>query len=332
MPEPAPKRLFHVSAWPIAVKLSLLLLLVSLLPMGVTAALDLWQARQVAEQAERDNLKRLAESGASRIDQLLADTQGIVAQAAADVEVVAYLGGDREAARASAQAMLANLVRSHEDVVMSYLLDARGTAVLSTDPADIGRDYSRRTYYQEAVRDGHHVSEILVGVTSRRPGVYFSHVVRDAGGALVGVAVVKLGGEVVSRMVGAIPPRGGGAFLVDSYGVVVCAADPASLFHSLATIPPDGVAVPAFGLRFDAAGVARIESLGLDALAREVLAASTGSSKYALRGGPRQIAGFASVSAKRWALAVAEPEGKLDAPSPASRSAPRPTPSSSASG
>lgn len=55
-------RLLHPSAWPIAAKLSPVLLAVSLVPMVVTATLDVWQAREAAVGAERENLKMLAES------------------------------------------------------------------------------------------------------------------------------------------------------------------------------------------------------------------------------------------------------------------------------
>ena len=109
-------RFLHPSAWPIAAKLSLVLVVVSRVPMGVTAGLDVWQARGAAEATEHDNLRMLATSSAGRIDQLLADTQRVAAQVAGDAEVVEYLAGtmgERAAVERSASQTLANVTRSN---------------------------------------------------------------------------------------------------------------------------------------------------------------------------------------------------------------------------
>src|SRR5262245_56455691 len=90
---PPQSRVFHPSAWPIAAKLSAVLFGVALVPMGVTAALDVHQAKEAARAAEHDNLRRLAESGAARIDQLLEDTRRVVSQVAGEAEVIEYLHG-----------------------------------------------------------------------------------------------------------------------------------------------------------------------------------------------------------------------------------------------
>jgi adenylate cyclase len=321
MPQAVPSsrsRLLHPSAWPIAAKLSLVLVVVSLIPMGVTAGLDVWQAREAAELAEHDNLRMLATSSAGRIDQLLADTQRVAAQVAGDAEVVEYLGGTEEqraAVQESAQQTLANVTRSNADIASAFLIDASGKGTLSTRGEEIGLDVTHRAYYQEAFRTGSYVSELTAGSTSKRLGVYFSHVVKSPKRGVVGVAVLKLAGEVIAGMVEAIHPQGGGALLLDSYGVIVGDTEPSFLYKSLGRIAPEVLATPVFDQRFTAIGVDRIEDLGLHALSRVMVGATlAGSTDVVFPGGSRQLAGYAPLSVKTWTLVVHEPAAKLAEP------------------
>ncbi len=311
-------RILHPSAWPIAAKLSLVLIVVSLVPMGVTAALDVWQARQAAELAEHDNLKMLATSSAGRIDQLLADTQRVAAQVAGDAEVVEYLAGDAEqraAVHASASQTLANVTRSNVDIASAFLIDASGKGTLSTRGEEIGLDVTHRAYYQEAFRNGSYVSEVTAGATTKQLGVYFSQVVKSPGRGVVGVAVLKLAGPVVSAMVESVHPPGGGALLLDSYGVIVGGTDPSLLYKSLGHIAPEVLATPVFDQRFASVGVTQIENLGLHGLSRLMVGASqAGSTELAFPGGARQLAGYAPVGVKPWTLVVLEPADRLAEP------------------
>ena len=311
-------RFLHPSAWPIAAKLSLVLVVVSLVPMGVTAGLDVWQARGAAEATEHDNLRMLATSSAGRIDQLLADTQRVAAQVAGDAEVVEYLAGtmgERAAVERSASQTLANVTRSNADIASAFLIDASGKGTLSTRGEEIGLDVTHRAYYQEAFRTGSYVSELTAGSTSKRLGVYFSQVVRSPTRGVVGVAVLKLAGEVVSGMVESIHPPGGGALLLDSYGVIVGGTDPSLLYKSLGHLTPEVLATPVFDQRFTSIGVARIDSLELHGLSHQLVAvAQAGSTDLAFPDGPRQIAGYAPLTVKPWTLAVYEPAARLAEP------------------
>src|SRR5262249_49597176 len=148
---PMPRAL-RLSSWPIAVKLSLVLLAVSLAPMGVTAALDVRQARAAAERAEVESLEMVARSSAGRLGQLLDDTRRLIAQVAGDAEVIAYLTagpGVEGLLQATVQKTLGNVTASSDDIASAFLLDARGTCVITTRREELGLDLSRREYYRE---------------------------------------------------------------------------------------------------------------------------------------------------------------------------------------
>jgi class 3 adenylate cyclase len=304
------------SAWPIAVKLSLVLLAVSLLPMGVTAALDMRQAREAAERAELDSLTMVAESTAGRLDQLIDDTRRVVGQIAGEAEVSAFLAAGARATpelRASVEQTLGNLVRANDDIAGAFVLDAAGVCVVSVIPEELGRDFTHRAYYRRAMAGEAYVSEILVGANTRRPGIYFSRRIDGPGGRPAGVAVVKLAGEVIARMVGGVHPGSGGAFLVDGLGVVVSHPDPAVLYHSLAPIPPEVQRSPELDQRFTAAGVDLVQPLGLDDLARRVREARKPAA-VSFTQGDRRIAGVAPLVTKDWHVVVYRPESDLRAP------------------
>jgi class 3 adenylate cyclase len=313
------KRLLRPAAWPIAVKLSLVLLGVSLVPMGVTAALDVRLARAGAEQAELASLSRIAQSTAGRLDQLIDDTRRVVAQVAGETEVGAYLAAGPEASpelRASVEKTLANVVGGNGDLASAFLLDARGVGVISTRGEEVGRELAHREYYRRAIAGEAYVSEILTGSTTKKPGIYFSKRIDAPGKLGVGVAVVKLSGDVIARMVGGVRHGRGGAFLVDEWGVVVSHTDERLLYKSLAPLAPETQRLPELEQRFTSVGVDAIEPLGLDDLARRVASARepTHVSFADVHGGDRQIAGLAPLASKRWHVVVYRPESELSAP------------------
>jgi class 3 adenylate cyclase len=308
------RRILRPAAWPIAVKLSIVLLAASLVPMAVTAVLDVRQERANAEQAELQALRMLAQSTATRIDQLLEDMLRVVGAVGGDAEVVSFLGADpggRAAIRASVQQTLNTVVRENDDIGSAFLLDPAGRSVLAASGEEVGVDLSRRDYFQEALKNSRYISEILVGRTTAQAGVYLSRTVKNEAGNVVGVSVVKLKGDIIDRMIAATHYRDrGGAFLIDSFGVIVSHPNHELLYRSLGPLSPELQNLPAFKQRFSAIGIHKVESLGLtDLAARMVGTHVRGSSSYVLRTDrERQIVGFAPLRAKTWTVGAFEPE------------------------
>lgn len=72
-----------------------------------------------------------------------------------------------------------------------YVLNISGDTLISTDTSFEGNNYSFRKYFQSA-KDGQSGVDMAIGVTSKKPGFYFSSPVRSNQGEIIGVAVVKL--------------------------------------------------------------------------------------------------------------------------------------------
>jgi adenylate cyclase len=311
------RRILHVSGWPIAAKLSVLLLASSLAPMGLTAALDIHQARGDAEQAEMASLERLAQSTAGRVEQLLEDDRRVVGRLAAEAEVRKFLThGDATAddVRESARESLKTVVSEDDGIVTAFLLDAHGICVMSTRDLELKKDFSARQYFKEAGSPGGYISELLTGATSHQPGIYFSRAVQNQAGAVLGVAVLKVSGDRIDRTVASVDRSAGGAFVVDDFGVIISHSDPRLLYKSLAPLSAEDLRDPAFDQRFTSVGVDHIQSLDLGHLAQRMRDAKVPqhTSFLAPLGGDREIAGIAPVPARSWAVCVYRPESAMD--------------------
>lgn len=91
-------------------------------------------------------------------------------------------------------AMLERYSKVSEDSVC-YVTDLRGITLASSNYARkdtfVGRDYSFRPYFKDAVKGGRG-QYVAMGVTTRTPGYYASAPVRNAAGRMTGVAIIKL--------------------------------------------------------------------------------------------------------------------------------------------
>ncbi len=311
-------RLLAPSSWPLAVKLSLALLAASLVPMNVIAMYNLRESVAKVEESAYQNLELLARGTADRIDQLVGDTRQLVALVAGDSEVGSFLSGDaatRARLGATVQQTLSNVTRSNPDVASVLLLDRAGVCVASTMPDTLGKDYAFRDYFQGALRSETFTSELLTGSTTRRAGIFFTRRVVDPGGAVVGVAVLKLTDDALNVITDSM--RGADtreALVVDAFGVVISASDRSKLYASLMPLPPEVEALPAFHERFTSVGIQHVRSLGMDELSRAVHPEGVRARASYMSVGSRRIAGIARMKTRDWVVVVEERASAFERP------------------
>jgi two-component system C4-dicarboxylate transport sensor histidine kinase DctB len=71
-----------------------------------------------------------------------------------------------------------------------YVMDSSGKTLAATNDAFKGQSYEFRPYFEDALKTGEG-RFYGIGVTTRQPGYFLSHVIED-GGMMIGVAVVKV--------------------------------------------------------------------------------------------------------------------------------------------
>ncbi len=310
-------RLFYPPAWSIAAKLSAALVAVAIAPISFTAYYNLQQSLESLEALEYRKLELSATSAASRLDQLIIDIQRVLTQISNDTGVVNFLASTtsakQEALHPNLQQTLLNVFHSNPDFDAVFLMDRDGKCLASTDPTFVGQNYAFREYFQQAIQGRSYISSILVGETSKRPGLFLSHPVRSPKGEIVGVAVLKMRGEDIWAIVNALQVGSFSyAFLIDQHGVIISHPNQSLLYHSLNPLPAETLKQVVADRRY---GIDQIQSLNIPELKVIVKAKQPGHTNYHFPSEQMsRIVGFAPLQVQPWVLGVSQPKAEFKAP------------------
>ncbi|WP_374347026.1 adenylate/guanylate cyclase domain-containing protein [Chitinimonas sp.] len=305
-------RLLHPTTWPVAAKLACLLLLASLLPMSLGAAYTLRGSLASIEATEQRNLQQLASSLAGRIDQLISDSQHFLIYLSVHEAVTRLIDDPSPANREVVAAEMGKLANANKDVELLMVLDHEGTTLVASKPQFFGQVFRYRDYFQQAFRGSMYISDIEVGALTRQPGVFFSAPVPGADGKTAGVAVLKLRGEAITRILEAAHSDFRYAFMVNRDGIIVSHPDFRLQYRSLMPLPESVEQRIVAGRQFM---LDKIDSLGMTELARAMVPADQpGNVVYrSPASGELEIAGYAPLH-HGWIIGVNEPESVFAQP------------------
>ena len=310
----AASTLLSPASWPLPLKMTVAMVLAALAPMLITAYYNLSASVDRVSAGELRNLTQLADSLAARVAQLLEDNRKLSRFLASEAALTDYLARPTARRAAAAQARLDNLARSNRDVQLSMLFDRIGTAVLSSDPEVVGKNFAFRDYFQRAILGQSYVSGILVGAVAGEPGIFFAEPAHGTNGDTIGVIVLRIRGAAVAQIL----ERGRQAgerepFLIDGDGVLLHHHDPKRLYHSLQPLSKPTLQAILDDRRFRRD---RIDSLDMPELASAMLGATApGSVAYhSSIDGRAEIAGFAPVESNDWVVGVSEPRAYFESP------------------
>jgi C4-dicarboxylate-specific signal transduction histidine kinase len=114
-----------------------------------------------------------------------------------------------------------------------YIMDKDGNTLISTNQSFVGKNYSFRDYFQQAIT-GRPWVDIAVGVTSGQLGYYFSHPIQTIDGAIQGAVVAKMQPEFIHESVGLSEKLSGGhIMLVNHNGIIIYSDDKERIYSSL---------------------------------------------------------------------------------------------------
>ncbi|MBN1284005.1 MAG: cache and HAMP domain-containing protein [Anaerolineae bacterium] len=310
------QQVLYPPAWSVTVRLSVALLLAALVPMSLIAYYNNQVSLHSLEGTEFETKALLASSIASRLDQLLSDTQHVAKQVSGEPAVIGFLDNPTAVPYEAAALTLDNVLFSNPNYEYVYLMDRTGDAVMSRQLEHLssieGLHLKDRKYFQQAMAGGQYI-DVLVGRTSRQLGLYFSSPVYGPDGDSIGVAAIKIGGAAVEEVMKTLQiGEQGIAFLIDQDGVIVSHPNPELYYHSLVSLPPKKV--PTVVQRLTLSG-GRVESLGMADLAADVLQATHADhTSYINTDGTRHIGGFAPLSQLHWTVVVSEPQAEFAEP------------------
>jgi len=182
-------------------------------------------ATAAAAQGAQDEAKIISASLQSELDKFSL----VPLVLAEDPQVRSLLSGGSENA-AALDRRLEALARQTNAAAI-YLMDANGLTLSASNwqlaTSFVGSDYSFRSYFRDALREGS-ATQFALGTVSREPGLYIAQRVM-AGGRAVGVVAVKVEFDALEASWRAATD---GVFVTDRDGVVLLASEEAWRFHA----------------------------------------------------------------------------------------------------
>lgn len=303
--------LLHPPAWPLALKMTLAMVATALLPMGVTALVNLRAAMDAVTAGQLRFVEQIAVSSAGRISQFITDNRHLVRALASDEELKRML------AEPSAPGMgekLALIVQANPDLERTLLVDAEGRVHAASDAALRGGAVADETWFREAREGRAHTGDLALGRNDYFPGVMLAQPVAAPDGQVLGVLAVRVRGSSLATIVDEVRNDASlTPFLVDRDGVVLHHLQEDLVFSSLTPLSPQRQAALAAEQRFRRDS---INSLNETTLATAMLGAQkTGHVAYRSAVHAREeIAGYAPVAAHDWVVGVAKSRTDFEAP------------------
>lgn len=308
------RRVVRPGSWPMAIKMSLAMVMAALLPMLITGYYNLQGSLAAVSDGELRNLQQLARSTAGRVSQLIGDSQNLARTLGTDEAFVQFLAHPDATGAEAMRSKLERLVKSNPDIGLMMLMDTKGTAIVSSDPKVTGRNFAFREYFREAMQGHAHVTGIVVGAATGAAGMFYAHPVFGEDYQVVGAVVLRIR---AASFDGILEQVGSGSqltpFMVDGDGVVIYHPDERVLYRSLVRLPEATLAKIRADQRFKRDS---IESLDMPDLAQAVVQAKEqGHVTYrSTISRTEEIAGFSPVVGQDWVVGVAEPRSAFEEP------------------
>ncbi len=118
-----------------------------------------------------------------------------------------------------------------------YLMSSDGTTLVSTNPSFVGKNYSFRPYFKQAIKN-QLAMDVVLGVTSKKLGYYFANPVK-LNNKVIGVVVIKMNPEFIHNNLKLLDYSSGShIMLVDAYGIVIYSDKTDRIYKSLGKLPP----------------------------------------------------------------------------------------------
>ncbi|TDP72752.1 protein kinase domain-containing protein [Roseateles toxinivorans] len=307
-------QVLHPGAWPLAVKMAVAMVLTALLPMLITAYYNLNGSLAAVSTSELRNLEQLARSTAGRLAQLIGDSQKLARSLGTDGDFTAFLAHPEPAHRDAIKSKLERLVAANRDIHLIMVMDAKGTALVSSDAELIGRNFAFRQYFKSAMQGQSYVTGIVVGAVAGAAGMFYAEPIFDASKQVVGAVVLRIRASSFASILDEVQDEAKRvSMLIDGDGVLIYHPREDLLYRSLMPLSADTLAAIRADQRFRRNDIG---SLNLPELAAAIKSTQTmGHVDYQSAVTQRaEVAGFAPVPGHDWTVVVSEAREEFEAP------------------
>jgi signal transduction histidine kinase/ActR/RegA family two-component response regulator len=221
------KVLFSFRDWPLRLKMAMLVLLASLLPLGICTWMSIHNARERLVAEAGSLLAARGEQLAGNIDTFINDNQRIltrVARVPAALVMLQAKPAEREAARRNVSALLNVWPATDSSIRGVAIIDLSGIVLAATEAPLVGLNLGHRGFVKQAMRGDPVVSDIFLAEpeVGGAPTIAFLQPVRAPDRRLLGTAVIWVRAALISEMMKQANANAGSdsfAILFDSYGI-----------------------------------------------------------------------------------------------------------------
>ncbi|MDR5638764.1 cache domain-containing protein [Thermosynechococcus sp. PP45] len=229
--------------WSISGRLLLVMLLISLLPMGMVVLYNQTESAEMMKRWEIDALQLLAISKARSLDQLFQDALNDALLVANDSDVQYFLR--RGSHSAIEQATMNNFLEDVKNLNPAYyqviLLNRDGQAIAGTRRTRLGLDYKNTPLWQQSATADYFISRVKINsaITEQPLFVVFQTII-DSNNERLGAVLLPLQATAVKDIVTyLVPDIHGESFLIDDHGLILSTTNPYLNLHSIEPLPPE---------------------------------------------------------------------------------------------
>jgi len=226
------------SQWAFRCRILAVIVAISLLPLAITAAVEWREASKMMDRANETLLNANAIDLAGDLDALHDTFRRLIERTSRAPELLRFI--DQRGATGQIDGMLQSILKTDPRVRDVTVFDATGNVLAATDSAVMGRNYSYRRYFREAIAGSASVPEFIFSTGEpSSPSVTYAAPIRGRDRVL-GVVMLLVHGSAVWDILREGNDRAGkGSFvlLLDQHGVILGhSADDAALFHPAARL------------------------------------------------------------------------------------------------
>ena len=306
--------------WRLRSKMTLILLLISQVPLIVVAGFTIVTARQALLQQARVNMLGVGTEMARQVDAALQAWREDIQVVTQLPEIQAYALASSEAtARPALRALRAAATKPSYDSIA--IVNREGKITLASAEADVNSDVSFRLYFTEALKGAAYISDPSVSVITGKPSIFASAPVKDANNQVIAVVRSRLDlyalWSIVERAADQSVP-GTVGMLLDNNGIRI--AHSASkgnrdaivntlLYRAVASVSPAATQQIVAEKRFGRAAQDRVAVIELPEVAQAI--ASPGALSFistADNSAERHQAAAVSLQNKPWHLVLQAPD------------------------
>jgi PAS domain S-box-containing protein len=193
--------------------------------------------QQMDEQKIHD-IKELSLEKSNKITIFLNNHQELVKHLSSFTQLVKWTENPDAQNTAAALSFL-NDFNVNNQYLALYILDKKGTAIISTDPSLTGNNYSFRPYFKKAI-SGEGSMSVAIGVTSNAQGFYFAQPIFKDTNEIIGVIAIKLSPEALYKIFeNEIRDVNNHIMLTDQFGVILYSDIKERILSSLGPLSED---------------------------------------------------------------------------------------------